>query len=160
VKLPGVPFLVYGSKMPESFKALEADDVILKGYAESTGEVYDKARVFVAPLLTGAGLKGKVIGAFARGIPSVLTPTAAEGTGANHGQSAMICSGAEKWATQIAELYTNKNSWKSMSDASRFLAESRYSFACGQEKITNALHQVGLFPDDSQQSIWQVTVGV
>lgn len=157
-KLPGVPFLIYGSKAPDSLKALQADDVILKGFARTTDEVYDTARLFVAPLLTGAGLKGKVIGAFARGIPTVMTPTAAEGTGASHGHDAMICTNPADWAEQIAALYADEARWTAMSAACRNLTERRYSFEQGREMMASALHQVGLFPAGEQSSLWPVRV--
>jgi hypothetical protein len=154
-RLPGVPFLIYGSKAPESLKALECDDVILKGFAKTTEEVYDTARVFVAPLLTGAGIKGKVIGGFARGIPTVMTPTAAEGTGARHGDQAMICTEPAQWVESLAALYESEKRWDAMSQACRDLTREQYSFAHGRETIASALRQVGLFPSSNKpQSLW------
>jgi len=157
-KLPGVPFYIYGSKAPDSLKALVANDVVLKGYAKTTEEVYDSARIFVAPLLTGAGLKGKVIGAFSRGIPTVMTPTAAEGTGANNGHDAMVCTTPMDWANQIEALYNNKARWTAMSQACRVLTETRYSFENGRTQLAEALHAVGLFTAVSQQSLWPTKI--
>jgi len=154
-RLPGVPFLIYGSKAPDHFKALACDDVILKGFAKTTEEVYDTARVFVAPLLTGAGIKGKVIGGFARGIPTVMTPTAAEGTGAHHGGAAMVCTEPSHWVESIASLYEDEVLWNSMSESCRALTRSQYSLEHGREVLANALHQVDLFPFAGKtKSLW------
>jgi GT2 family glycosyltransferase len=144
-KFPGIRFLVYGSKMPEDFKVLEADDVILKGYVKNTDEVYDQTRLFVSPLLTGAGLKGKVIGALARGAVSVLTPTAAEGTGVRNGLEGVIAETPEAWASAIAELYSSQTQWEKMSTAAQALAEERYSFAKGRETLRYALGLAGVY---------------
>ncbi len=154
-RLPGVPFLIYGSKAPDSLKELVRDDVILKGFAKTTEEVYDSARVFVAPLLTGAGIKGKVIGGFARGIPTVMTPTAAEGTGAVHNGQAMICTEPAQWVESIAALYEDEALWNAMSQSCRNLTRGQYSFEHGREVIASALRQVDLFPSSNKpQSLW------
>ena len=153
-QLPGVRFLIYGSKAPENLKALESDDVVLKGYVESTDEVYDTARVFLAPLLTGAGLKGKVIGAFAKGIPTVMTPTAAEGTGARNGLEACIATRAEDWVAAIVRLYSDEKTWTKMSEAGRQLAREEYSFSRGQEKIQAALQLAGVFVNQENAALW------
>ena len=58
-RLPGMRFVVYGSGVPKEFRALEADDVVIKGFVKDVRDVYDSCRVFVAPLLTGAGLKAR-----------------------------------------------------------------------------------------------------
>ena len=78
---PGLKFHIYGAHLPEKLGKRAADDVIVEGYAETVESVYDRHRLFVAPLLSGAGLKGKVVGALAAGIPIVMTALAAEGVG-------------------------------------------------------------------------------
>src|SRR5207253_2211890 len=123
----------------------EAEDIVLKGFVKTTEEVYDTARVFVAPLLTGAGLKGKVVGAFSRGIPSVMSPTAAESTGATNGQQAMIVSKPAEWADAITRLYKDRKVWEAMSQRALELARDRYSFARGQELMLQALQSAGVF---------------
>ncbi len=153
-KLPGARFLIYGSKAPDSLKALLATDIVLKGFVKSTEEVYDGARVFVSPLLSGAGLKGKVVGAFARGIPQVMTPTAAEATGAANGQHAMIVSKPADWADAVAKLYNDRAAWERMSQLGLQLAREEYSFAKGQEVMLQALHTAGALATSQNETLW------
>jgi glycosyltransferase involved in cell wall biosynthesis len=72
---------VYGSNMPERFKEFESDNINIVGFAETLDGVYHDHRVFIAPLLSGAGIKGKVLESMAYNLPTVLTNVAAEGTG-------------------------------------------------------------------------------
>ncbi|NDY93399.1 glycosyltransferase [Ideonella livida] len=153
-RLPGVPFLIYGSKAPDSLKKLEDEDIVLKGFARTTEEVYDTARVFVAPLLTGAGLKGKVIGAFARGIPTVMTPTAAEGTGARHGLDAFVCTEPAEWVDALVKLYSDEAAWNAMSASARHLTQVEYSLEAGRKTLKEALHQVNVFPESDCHALW------
>jgi glycosyltransferase involved in cell wall biosynthesis len=126
----------------------------LKGFARTTEEVYDTARVFAAPLLTGAGLKGKVIGAFARGIPTVMTPTAAEGTGARNGLDAMICTDPAAWVDALVKVYQDEAVWTAMSASARDLTTQHYSLEHGREVIGEALQQVKIYPIPQPQSLW------
>ncbi|MCK6066787.1 MULTISPECIES: glycosyltransferase [Microbacterium] len=51
----------------------------LTGFVPSLDPYYAAARVFVAPVLTGAGVKFKTVDALVRGLPIVATPVGAEG---------------------------------------------------------------------------------
>ncbi len=144
-KLPGARFLVYGSNVPESIEALECADVIIKGYVEDVAEVYDNCRVFIAPLKTGAGLKGKVAGALAHGAPTVLSPIAAEGLGIVDGREALVATTPEQWATSISELYNDRGRWAAMSDAARSFSARQFSFESGSKSMRAALEQIEFF---------------
>ena len=158
-KLPGVRFLIYGSRVPESIKSLETSDIVVKGYVKTTDEVYDAVRVFVSPLLTGAGVKGKVIGAFARGVPQVMTPVAAEATGARNSTEAVVVTKPADWADAITRLYKDPVAWAAMSQSALDLARRNYSFSHGQELMMDALQQVGVFATTQNDTLWS-KVGV
>ena len=75
---------IYGSYPPTSgalHKLLHApaSGLHLRGFAPSGLAVLDSARVLLAPLRYGAGLKGKVLDAWLHGMPVVTTPVGAEG---------------------------------------------------------------------------------
>ena len=89
-QMPDIVFRIYGSKVPDEFKILESNNVEVVGFVKDIDDVYQQARVFVSPLLSGAGLKGKVIDCMASGLPSVMTSVSAEGTGLVHSQSTYI----------------------------------------------------------------------
>lgn len=150
-RLPGVRFVVYGSGVPKEVRALEADDVVIKGFVKDVRDVYDSCRVFVAPLLTGAGLKGKVIDALAHGTPCVLSPIAAEGTTLRHGSEAMIAESTEDWAESVTRLYTDAKLWAKVSGAAVDYAQTFYSFDQGRKLMRRVLEAADIFvPDDSK----------
>jgi len=153
-RLPGVRFLVYGSNPPSRFTQLQTEDVVIKGFVKSTETVYDTSRVFVAPLLSGAGIKGKVIGAFASGIPTILTPTAAEGTGARHGYEALIVKNPDDWAESIIKLYSDESVWNKISENAREYAGHAFSFKRGKEMLSNSLNMIGIFPSFDNDALF------
>jgi glycosyltransferase involved in cell wall biosynthesis len=66
-------------KIPEQVR----HSVRVHGFVESVSEFFMKHGIFVAPMLSGSGVKIKVLEAMNHGIPCVLTPKAAEGLGLN-----------------------------------------------------------------------------
>lgn len=142
--LPGVRLRVFGSAIPEQLHELASERVVIEGYAKSLDQVFGTARLFVAPLLSGAGIKGKVLDALSYGVPSVLSPIAAEGTGIRHGQEALIAQDPTEWAAQITALYNDKPRWQALSQAGTRLIESDYSFEVGRKVLQNALSSLNL----------------
>ncbi|MDQ1710946.1 MAG: hypothetical protein QOE45_396 [Frankiaceae bacterium] len=76
VAVPGAELVLAGADPPAG---LARPGVVVTGYVPDLDPWYRSARVVVAPLLSGAGLKFKVPQAMAYGLPVVATPVAAEG---------------------------------------------------------------------------------
>jgi GT2 family glycosyltransferase/glycosyltransferase involved in cell wall biosynthesis len=136
---------IYGSGMNQDIKDLASDWIDPLGYIEDVADAYQRHRVFVAPLLSGAGMKGKVVSALAYGIPTVLTPTAAEGIGLRHGYDCIIARKPEEWVSAITQLCNNDDLWHAISVASRTYAASHFSFAAGKQKMKAAFEAVDLY---------------
>ena len=145
-RLPGVAFHIYGSSIPASFEKYASDDVILEGFVENLDDVFESARVMIAPLLSGAGIKGKVLEAMSAGIPQVLTPVAAEATGLSHGVSAMIVEDPQAWVEAIAELYEDELRWQQVSENALALARNNFSFNNGVKGMAKALSGLDIYP--------------
>lgn len=133
--LPGVRLYVYGADIPPVIEALESEDVSIVGFVENVAEVYDRCRVFIAPLRYGAGLKGKVAGALARGVPCVLSPIAAEGFFSGGTAAAEIAETSGQWAEAIRILHENRAAWQAMSEAASAYGVSHFSFENGLERF-------------------------
>ncbi|WP_210168787.1 glycosyltransferase [Methylobacterium sp. Leaf399] len=142
---PAMDFNVYGSNVSPDVTALAAKDVVIQGYVEDVSEVYDHCLVFVAPLTSGAGIKGKVLGALAHGVPCVLSPLAAEGIGLRHGYDCLIVDDPADWADAVTRLSKDKDLWTLMSQRGQDLIRSTYSFELGVKTMRKAFEAVGLY---------------
>jgi glycosyltransferase involved in cell wall biosynthesis len=145
--LPGVRLRVYGSNMPPAFERLAEGqpDVVLEGWVEDVATVYDSCRIFIAPLQEGAGIKGKVIGALAHGVPCVLSPVAAEGITAGEGDGALLASRPAEWVAAIASLYQDAAAWRQASQQALAFAARQYGFDQGVERMRQALEEIGIY---------------
>ncbi len=146
-KLPDVRFLVYGSHMPKEFKQFQSDHVELIGFVENVADIYDNAKVFVSPLLSGAGLKGKIIECMSAGLPSVISPVSAEGTGLVHTQSAFVADSVDEWCEYIERIYNSESEWRKVSENALSLAETLYSPREGAKKMKKILDRVEVYSD-------------
>ncbi len=96
---------------------------------------FEKARVFVAPLRHGAGMKGKVGQSLSFGLPVVTTSVGAEGIGLENGKNAFVADTAEDLAAQVVRLYGDKGLWDRFSKVGRDLITERFSEAVVRERI-------------------------
>lgn len=141
----GAHLSIYGSNLSPEIAALKSDRIDPVGFVADVADAYDHHRVFVAPLLSGAGIKGKVLGALAHGIPCVLSPVAAEGIGLRHGHDCLIAETPQDWAEAITRLMQDDALWEAMSGAARAYTAERFSFAAGRIKMKAAFEAVDLF---------------
>lgn len=79
-QLPTARVDVWGSYMPKQAQRLHNPDqgFFVRGRAETVSHVMSEARVCLAPLRFGAGLKGKLLDAMEASTPSVTTSVGAE----------------------------------------------------------------------------------
>ena len=80
-KHPDVKLYLAGYNPPDEIKAMNSDNIIVTGFLseEDLDKLYRMARVVVAPLRFGGGVKGKVIEAMWYGVPCVTTSVGLQG---------------------------------------------------------------------------------
>ncbi len=78
---PTIACFIVGADPPRYLAELNDRRIRVMGAVANLDEVLGQVRLTVAPLLYGAGLKGKVIDSLAAGVPCVCSPIAAEGFG-------------------------------------------------------------------------------
>jgi GT2 family glycosyltransferase/glycosyltransferase involved in cell wall biosynthesis len=142
---PGLAFWIYGSGMTDAVHALRTGTVHPEGFVDQVADAYDRHRIFVAPLLSGAGIKGKVLAALAHGIPCVLSPVAAEGIGLRHGLDCMIAKTPQEWAEAIARLQQDDQLWDRISQNARAYVRETFSFEIGRKWMREAFEAADLF---------------
>jgi GT2 family glycosyltransferase/glycosyltransferase involved in cell wall biosynthesis/tetratricopeptide (TPR) repeat protein len=140
--LPAAALDVYGSEAGPEVQALATAQVRVRGFAHDVSDCFARYRVFVAPLLAGAGVKGKVIKALCHGIPCVLTPVAAEGLGLVHGVHALIVESPVDWAAAIDRLLSDDALWSDMSQAALDHARRQYGHDAGVRAMAALLDGV------------------
>ena len=127
-KLPKVELHIYGSYASEKVNQLQAikDGFLIKGFADDVNEVMQKAKVCLAPLRFGAGLKGKLISAMNNGTPCVMTSLAAEGIFGIFEPNGFIEDDMKQFAAKSIELYKNKIFWNGLQKNGFIVLNARF----------------------------------
>ena len=113
-QLPKVEIHIYGAYVNQQIQELhnKKEGFIVKGFAEDANEVVEKAKVVLAPLNYGAGIKGKLTEAMLCGTPSVTTTIGVEGMAGNFPWNGFVADDFSNFALKAVELYTNKPVWE------------------------------------------------
>lgn len=127
-KYPSAKLTLAGSNPVPEITALRSDSVKVTGYIpDNELEVlYRSSRVSIAPLLHGAGVKGKVVEALKFGLPVVTTPTGAQGI-PDSSHAIAVAESPEEMAKAILKLLTEDKLWLKQSAASLQLIKNLYS---------------------------------
>lgn len=132
-------FIAIGDAPPERLLRLRSGDVRFTGYVEDPGGILAQARVFVAPLRRGAGVKFKVLEAMAHGLAVVGTPVALEGIADDAASQAVaLCARNERaFANCVIRLLSDTALAESLGVQAREWVKARYDFEKAVVKEVN-----------------------
>ncbi|MDP5105297.1 MAG: glycosyltransferase family 4 protein [Polaribacter sp.] len=113
-ELPKAEIHIYGAYVNQQISQLhnKKEGFIIKGFAENAKEVVKNARVVLAPLRFGAGIKGKLTEAMICGTPSVTTSIGAEGMCKNVSWNGFIEDDFMEFSKKAIQLFSDKNTWE------------------------------------------------
>lgn len=118
-KCPEDPFLEEFRKDPQ---------ISWHGFVDELAPFYSKAKVFIAPLLFGSGIKVKVVNALYRGVPTVTTSIGIEGMELINGKHIHWADEPGLNAKAILELLQNKEKWEILAREGREFSEQHLNW--------------------------------
>lgn len=129
--VPDARLTIVGRDPSPEVRAMASMSVDVTGEVEDVRPYLAAASVFVAPMVSGSGIKNKVLEAMAMARPVVVTPLAVEGLPVRSGQDALVADGAAQLAAAIIRLLRDPEGQTRMGKAARSLVEQRYTWeAC------------------------------
>ncbi len=122
---PDLQLLIAGKNPPETL--VNKPNVEVLGYVDDLSALLNSVHLGIAPLLEGAGVKGKVLSALAHGLPMLTTSIGAEGIVNPDRQCAAVrvADSAEAFAESLVELCSlSSEEWEQLSALGRsFIAD-------------------------------------
>ena len=141
---PEAQLRIYGAYPPP--KATQLHDpkqgFHVEGWAEDAYEVMSQARVCLAPLRFGAGIKGKLIDAMCCGTPNVTTSIGAESMHGNLPWGGVVTDDAKTFADQAVGLYQNEEQWLDAQQAGVEVINTFYNRSTLEKRLLTAINDL------------------
>lgn len=130
-QLPEANMNIYGAYPSQKVLQLHnpKEHFFIHGRAANAHEVIQKARIMLAPIRFGAGLKGKLLVAMQLGTPSVTTTIGAEGINTVYDWNGFIEDDLEIFIAQSVRLYQNENIWNQAQKNGFEILKNRFNTA-------------------------------
>lgn len=143
-QLPKAELHIYGAYPPPKATQLHQpkEGFLIKGWAEDAAEVVKSARVLLAPLPFGAGLKGKFIDAMAQGTPNVTTAVGAEGMLHQGEWAGLMGETAQEIADAAVLLYQDDTLWQQKQQQGFVILAKRFAIHEHQPRVWQQLMDV------------------
>ena len=127
-QLPEAEIHIYGAYASEKVFQLhnEKEGFIIKGRAESVETVFSQAKVLLAPIPFGAGIKGKLLESMQFGLPNVTSAVGAEAMHGNHDWNGFITDNENEFVEKAVLLYQDENLWQKSQENGYKIVENRF----------------------------------
>ncbi|WP_036154306.1 glycosyltransferase [Maribacter forsetii] len=128
-QLPAAKLHIYGAYLPQQILEMHnpAAGFLVNGRAEDVNEVMQSAKVCLAPLRFGAGIKGKLLSAMQNGTPSVTTTIGAEGMHGILDWNGYVENDHTAFVEAAVRLYTTELTWQNAQDQGKTLVNALYN---------------------------------
>jgi glycosyltransferase involved in cell wall biosynthesis len=113
-QLPEAEIHIYGAYATEKVFQLhnQKEGFIIKGRAENVETVFNQAKVLLAPIPFGAGIKGKLLESMQFGLPNVTSTVGAEAMHGNFDWNGFITDNETEFVEKAILLYQDENIWQ------------------------------------------------
>lgn len=127
--VPEASFTVVGKNPPAEFYALAKDlGAEFTGYVPDPLPRLEQAGVFVVPLLSGGGMRVKIVDAWRWGLPVISTTIGAEGISYRDGENILIADTAEDFARAVVRALSDDELNRRLRLNGRKWVEERYDW--------------------------------
>jgi glycosyltransferase involved in cell wall biosynthesis len=142
--LPNAKLNIYGAYPTQKVHQLHnsKERFFIHGRAESAEEVIRSARVLLAPIRFGAGIKGKLLEGMEYGTPSVTTSIGAEAMHDNLPWNGFVTYDYSDFITKAVELYSNQEVWEQAVENGYEIIKQKFMFLIYKSNFLDILKEL------------------
>ncbi|MFI5450988.1 glycosyltransferase family 4 protein [Pedobacter sp. UC225_61] len=123
-KLSGeLRFYIAGKNMQKQFFDYDSDNLIVEGEVFDAVEFMNSKAIMIVPLLSGSGMRVKIIEGMAMQKCIIATTMAAEGIKCQHGKDILIADTPDEFYRSILQCITQPNRWREIGKQARKTVE-------------------------------------
>lgn len=137
-RFPELEFHIAGRNMPHALRALEMENVILHGEVEDAQAFVSAHSISIVPLLSGSGMRAKILEAMALGRTVISTSIGLEGIRAEHRKHLLIADNPQQFVEAIGQCYRQGEDLEAIGRSAQHLFERKYNRRRLAEKLVKA----------------------
>lgn len=146
---PEVKFHIAGRNMPDSMRKLQRTNIVIHGEVPDSNEFLNAHSISIVPLLSGSGMRAKILQSMALGRTVVTTSVGLEGIDATDQQDVLIADPPEEFARVLINCLSDARSLERIGRAAFQLFEARYDRLNMAEKLIETYHRLLASPKNA-----------
>jgi len=135
---PVARLVVVGSDPPPRHPYAGRTAIEIRGFVEDVREPLSRYAVFVCPILSGSGVRVKLLEAFASGIPVVSTRLGAEGLARQDGEFCLLADDPESFADKVLQVFDGPQVSAEMSARARAEVAANWDMAALTRRLVES----------------------
>jgi polysaccharide biosynthesis protein PslH len=139
---PEVKFYIAGRNMPAEIKKYASDNVIIIGEVESSIDFMNSKQIMIVPLLSGSGMRIKIVEGMALGKIIISTTVGAEGIGCKNLKNIMIADTPLEFAEIVGKLINDHQFANQISSNARSFVQNNFNNHLICEKLISNYRQL------------------
>jgi glycosyltransferase involved in cell wall biosynthesis len=141
-RCPQARLIIVGADPPPRHSLPDLPGLELRGFVEDVREPLGRYAVFVCPILSGSGMRVKLLEAFSAGIPVVSTRLGAEGLTDKDGDICELADAPSEFAAKIVELFNDADRARSLACRARERVVATRDTAVLTKRLVESYHAV------------------
>jgi glycosyltransferase involved in cell wall biosynthesis len=135
-KVKNVKLYIIGKKpSARILKLKKRQRIYILGYVHEIRPFFEKSKVFIVPLLSGAGTRIKILEAMAARIPVVSTQKGAEGIEVANRKNILIANSEKSFSQAVIQLLENDELCQKITDNAYELVKKKYTWAKSGQRL-------------------------
>ncbi|MBC7567191.1 MAG: glycosyltransferase [Pedobacter sp.] len=130
-------FYIAGKNMQREFFDYDSENLVVEGEVFDAIEFINSKDIMIVPLLSGSGMRVKIIEGMAMKKCIIATSMAAEGIRCNPGKDILIANTADEFYRSILQCLTDPNKWREIGENARRTVERDHDISTISKKMLN-----------------------
>lgn len=139
---PETRLIIIGSDPPPRHSLPAIGNVEMLGFVEDVRDALERYAVFICPILTGSGVRVKLLEAYAAGIPVVSTTVGAEGLSKHDGDTCALADDPAEFAAKALALLEDPEAAGELADKARAYVVAEWDMATITAKLAQSYRDV------------------
>lgn len=135
-------FYIAGKNMQKEFFEYDSENLVVEGEIFDAVDFINSKAIMIVPLLSGSGMRVKIIEGMAMRKCIIATSMAAEGIKCVHGRDILIADTADEFYRSILQCITNPNKWREIGENARKTVERDHNISTISERMLNIYHKL------------------